>query len=56
MSRKVKAISRLTIDLRMYRMSGIGRYLRNLIPLVLSRLTIDRIRIIGNADDFVAES
>ncbi len=56
MSRKVKAISRLTIDLRMYRMSGIGRYLRNLIPLVLPRLNADHIRIIGDGDDFIAES
>jgi len=38
----------VTIDLRMYRMSGIGRYLRNLIPLVLPLIQSKRIRVIGD--------
>ena len=37
----------LTMDLRMYRHSGIGRYLRNLVPALLPRLEADRIRVIG---------
>ena len=37
----------LTIDLRMYRHSGIGRYLRNLIPPLLPLLHADRIRIVA---------
>lgn len=41
----------LTIDLRMYRMSGIGRYLRNLIPLVLPLIDANHIRVIGDASD-----
>ena len=40
---------RLTIDLRMYRHSGIGRYLRNLIPALLPLLETERIRVIGSA-------
>lgn len=38
---------RLTADLRMYRHSGIGRYLRNLFPLLLPRLEVDRVRVLG---------
>jgi glycosyltransferase involved in cell wall biosynthesis len=37
----------LTADLRMYRHSGIGRYLRNLFPLLLPKLDADRIRVLG---------
>lgn len=46
---------RITIDLRMYRHSGIGRYLRNLIPTILPLLQADVIRVLGTrtlfADD-----
>ncbi len=37
---------RLTIDLRMVRHSGIGRYLRNLLPLLLPQLQADAIRLL----------
>jgi glycosyltransferase involved in cell wall biosynthesis len=40
-------MTRLTIDLRMYRHSGIGRYLRNLIPQLLPLLHADRIRVVA---------
>ena len=46
----------LTIDLRMYCMSGIGRYLRNLVPLVIPRLLADRIRVIGDPSQFASSS
>jgi glycosyltransferase involved in cell wall biosynthesis len=36
----------LTADLRMYRHSGIGRYLRNLFPLLLPLLEVDRVRVL----------
>jgi glycosyltransferase involved in cell wall biosynthesis len=39
-------MNRLTIDLRMYRHSGIGRYLRNLIPPLLPLLRAEAIRIV----------
>lgn len=38
---------RLTADLRMYRHSGIGRYLQSLFPLLLPRLEADRVRVLG---------
>ncbi len=38
---------RLTVDLRMYRHSGIGRYLRNLLPPLLPLLQADRIRVVA---------
>ncbi len=38
----------LTIDLRMYRMSGIGRYLQNLVPLLINLVEANRIRVIGD--------
>jgi glycosyltransferase involved in cell wall biosynthesis len=37
----------LTVDLRMYRHSGIGRYLRNLLPLLLPLLEVDRVRVLS---------
>lgn len=40
-------MTRITIDLRMYRHSGIGRYLRNLIPAILPLLQADAIRVLG---------
>lgn len=36
----------------MYRHSGIGRYLRNLVPLVLPHLHADRIRVLGAKELF----
>ena len=39
-------MNRLTIDLRMYRHSGIGRYLRNIIPPLLPLLGANVIRIV----------
>src|SRR5690242_4892718 len=38
----------LMIDLRMYRRSGIGRYLQNLLPGVIPRLHAPRIIILCN--------
>ena len=43
------------IDLRMYRKTGIGRYLQNLIPDLIPRLNISRISILGKADEFEGE-
>jgi glycosyltransferase involved in cell wall biosynthesis len=43
-------VHRLTADLRMYRHSGIGRYLRNLMPLLLPRIKADRVRVIGQRE------
>ena len=39
-------MSRITIDLRMYRHSGIGRYLQSTIPLLLPRLEARAIRVV----------
>ncbi len=47
---------RLTADLRMYRHSGIGRYLRNLFPLLLPSLKADRIRVLGSSELFGEEN
>lgn len=44
---KRQATRRLTMDLRMYRHSGIGRYLRNLFPLLLPLLNVDRVRVLA---------
>lgn len=41
-----------TADMRMYRHSGIGRYLRNLFPLLLPLLHADRIRVMGESGLF----
>jgi glycosyltransferase involved in cell wall biosynthesis len=41
-------MTRIAIDLRMFRHSGIGRYLRNLIPALLPLLQADHIRLIAN--------
>jgi glycosyltransferase involved in cell wall biosynthesis len=45
-------MTRITIDLRMYRHSGIGRYLRNLIPSLLPLLEADAVRVLGSSDLF----
>jgi len=41
-------MSRITIDLRMFRHSGIGRYLRNLIPPLLPLLSAESIRLVAS--------
>jgi glycosyltransferase involved in cell wall biosynthesis len=38
---------RLTADLRMYRHSGIGRYLRNIFPRLLPLLDVDKVRVLA---------
>jgi len=38
---------RLTADLRMYRHSGIGRYLRNVFPRLLPLLNADKVRVLA---------
>jgi glycosyltransferase involved in cell wall biosynthesis len=40
----------LSVDLRMYRHSGIGRYLRNLFPLLLPLLNADRVRVLAQRE------
>ena len=40
----------LTADLRMFRHSGIGRYLRNLFPLLLPQLHADEIHILASRE------
>lgn len=47
--------TRLTIDLRMYRHSGIGRYLRNIIPPLLPLLHCDSVRVLGTKKLFGEE-
>ena len=47
--------SQITIDLRMYRMSGIGRYLQNLMPDLIPRLDVQRIRLLGNTAELANE-
>jgi len=41
-------MTRISIDLRMYRHSGIGRYLRNLLPPLVPLLRAESIRVIAN--------
>lgn len=50
---KKLATSYLTVDLRMYRHSGIGRYLRNLFPLLLPLLDVDRVRVLSRREILV---
>src|SRR5271154_3466734 len=45
----------LTIDLRMYSMSGIGRYLRNVVPQLLPLLEAKKIRVIGDRERLLAD-
>jgi glycosyltransferase involved in cell wall biosynthesis len=47
---KKSAARSLTVDLRMYRHSGIGRYLQNLFPLLLPLLELDRLRVISRRE------
>jgi glycosyltransferase involved in cell wall biosynthesis len=48
-------INGITIDLRMYRMSGIGRYLQTVMPKLVPQLHTQRIRVLGNGCDFEDE-
>ena len=48
-------MTRLTVDLRMYRHSGIGRYLRNLVPPLLPLLHCDSVRVLGTRELFSEE-
>lgn len=52
-----KRVGRLqiAIDVRMYRMAGIGRYLQNLLPEVIPRLNAFNILILGNSNDLAGE-
>lgn len=45
-------MTRLTIDLRMYRHSGIGRYLRNVLPPLLPLLQCKSVRVLGKKNLF----
>jgi glycosyltransferase involved in cell wall biosynthesis len=49
-------MTNIAIDLRMYEMSGIGRYLQSVIPEVLPRLRSEQIIVFGNADTLKRES
>src|SRR5580704_15351031 len=48
----IALMTRITIDLRMYRHSGIGRYLRNLMASVRPLLEADAVRVLGSSDLF----
>ena len=50
--RRASMRRRLTVDLRMYRHSGIGRYLRNLFPMLLPQIDAERVRVLGSRDLF----
>src|SRR5215217_6221399 len=41
----------IAIDLRMHRTSGIGTYLRNLIPLVVASYPKDKFYLLGRIDE-----
>jgi len=45
----------LAIDLRMYRMSGIGRYLQTLLPRLIPRLNAERISVLGVREDLCTQ-
>ena len=45
----------LGIDLRMYRMAGIGRYLQNLLIDLFPRLNAQKIKIFGNSEELSKE-
>jgi glycosyltransferase involved in cell wall biosynthesis len=48
--------NQITIDLRMYKKSGIGRYLQIVMPALVPRLNAQGIRILGNPEDFANET
>ena len=45
----------LAIDLRMYRMAGIGRYLQNLLPDLIPRLNASKISALGKSEEVAGE-
>ncbi len=45
----------IAMDLRMYRMAGIGRYLQNLLPDLIPLLNASKISILGNPVDLAHE-
>ncbi len=47
---------RLTVDLRMYRKSGIGRYLQTLMPDLMPRLDASAIRVLCAPDELAGEN
>jgi glycosyltransferase involved in cell wall biosynthesis len=51
----MKMGNRITIDLRMYRMAGIGRYLQNLLPDLIPRLNASKISVLGKSSDLEGE-
>src|SRR5579871_442461 len=46
----------ITIDLRMFKKSGIGRYLQVVMPDLVPRLKAQRIRVLGDPQDFANET
>jgi glycosyltransferase involved in cell wall biosynthesis len=51
----VKASSSIVIDMRMYRMSGIGRYLQCLLPSLIPLIDARKIIILGCVEDLKSE-
>jgi glycosyltransferase involved in cell wall biosynthesis len=51
----MKSEPNVGIDLRMYGMAGIGRYLQNLLPDLIPRLNASKISILGRSDDLEGE-
>lgn len=52
----MNSASNIVIDLRMYKMSGIGRYLQCLMPGLIPRLTAQKIIALGNIVDLESEA
>ena len=52
----MRASSTIIIDARMYKMSGIGRYLQCLLPLLIPHINAKRIVILGNIIDLENEN
>jgi glycosyltransferase involved in cell wall biosynthesis len=51
----MKKQNQSAIDLRMYHMAGIGRYLQNLLPDLIPRVNASKILILGELDDLASE-
>ncbi|WP_420240133.1 glycosyltransferase family 4 protein (plasmid) [Telmatobacter bradus] len=45
----------IAIDLRMYKMAGIGRYLQNMLPDLIPQLEVEKIAILGRSEDLEGE-
>jgi glycosyltransferase involved in cell wall biosynthesis len=52
----MSSMRHVAIDLRMYKMSGIGRYLQNLLPALIPRLSASRIYVLGKSSDLADEA